>query len=138
VKEYVLDANAVVRYLRLGGGAGGDRVEALIEQARRGYTALVMSAVNFGEVFYVGLGFLDEASFMARMQAIQQAITIIPADAAHAIKAARVKHRYKLSYADCFAASLAMERGAILVSADPSFEQCGHALKWLRLSPYRV
>jgi predicted nucleic acid-binding protein len=137
VKEYVLDANAVMRYLRLGDGAGGDRVEALIEQARRGYTTLVMSAVNFGEVFYVGRRFLDEASLMARLDAVQQAITIIPADAAHAVEAARLKHRHKLSSADCFAAALAMGRGATLVSADPSFEQCGHALKWMRLSPYR-
>jgi predicted nucleic acid-binding protein len=42
---------------------------------------------------------------------------------------AATKQRYKLGYADSFAAALALESKATLVSADPSFESIGKSLK---------
>lgn len=137
MKEYVLDANAVLRYLGISGGGGEERIKALVEQSERGSARVMMSSVNLGEVFYIMRRTVDEATTMARVQTLQQAVVIIVADAAQAIEAARLKHKYKLGYADGFAAGLALERNAILVSADPSFEHCGNSLRWVRLPPYR-
>jgi hypothetical protein len=50
VKEYVLDANAVLRYFGVGEGQGTNKVRSLFEQAERGQAHLSMSVVNRGEV----------------------------------------------------------------------------------------
>jgi hypothetical protein len=63
-------------------------------------------------------------------------VTLIDADAKKTIEAASLKHQYKLGYADSFAASLALSSKATLVSADPSFEKVGKALKWMRLPKF--
>ena len=138
MKEYVLDANAVLRYAGTSGGGGEERVKALVEQSEQGHAWVMMSSVNLGEVFYIMRRSLDEMTTMARVHTIREAILVVVAEAGHATEAARLKHRYKLGYADGFAAGLALERNATLVSADASFEQCGRTLKWLRLPPYQA
>ncbi|MGA2537801.1 MAG: PIN domain-containing protein [Terracidiphilus sp.] len=64
---------------------------------------------------------------------LQHAVTMVEADARRTIEAARLKHQFKLGYADSFAASLALASKATLVSADPTFEKVGKSLKWMRL-----
>jgi predicted nucleic acid-binding protein len=51
VKEYVLDANALVRLFREAPGA--DAVENLIRQAKSGRARLSISVVNLTEVLYI-------------------------------------------------------------------------------------
>jgi predicted nucleic acid-binding protein len=58
---------------------------------------------------------------------------VVDVDASQAIQAATLKHRYKLGYADSYAAVLALTNRATLVSADPGFEKLGKLLKWLKL-----
>jgi hypothetical protein len=53
VKEYVLAANAVLRYFGASAGRGTNKVRALFEQAERGQAGLSMSGVNLGKVFFV-------------------------------------------------------------------------------------
>jgi len=60
VKEYVLDANAVLRYFGVSEGQGANKVRALFEQAERGQARLSMSVVNLGEVLYVLLKHVGE------------------------------------------------------------------------------
>ena len=61
---------------------------------------------------------------------------MVETDAAQALDAAETKHKYKLGYADSFAATLAMTLKATLVSADPAFEKLGKTLKWIRLPKF--
>jgi predicted nucleic acid-binding protein len=49
-------------------------------------------------------------------------------DRERASRAAAVRQRHGLGYADAFAAELAIERGAWLVTADPEFSKIGRAL----------
>lgn len=133
MKEYVLDSNAVLRYLGVSTGRGTDKVRALFVQAERGQARLSMSVINLGEVLYVLLKHVDGQRARHYVQVIQNAVTMVEADAAQALSAAEMKHRYKLGYADSFAATLAVARRATLVSADPAFEKVGNSLKWLRL-----
>ena len=133
MKEYVLDSNAVLRYLGVSAGQGVDKVRALFAQAERGQARLSMSVINLGEVLYILLKHVDGQRARHYVQVLKNAVTMVEADAAQALSAAEIKHRYKLGYADSFAATLAVTRRATLVSADPAFEKVGKSLKWLRL-----
>jgi predicted nucleic acid-binding protein len=136
VKEYVLDANAVLRYFGVSEGQGINKVRALFEQAERGQARLSMSVVNLGEVLYVLRKHVDESRARHYVQVLQHVATMVEADAAQALGAAEMKHKYKLGYADSFAATLAMTLKATLVSADPAFKKLGRSLKWVRLPKF--
>ena len=60
MKEYVLDANAVLRYFGVSEGQGTNKVRALFEQAERGQARLSMSVIDLGEVLYVLLKHVGE------------------------------------------------------------------------------
>ena len=136
VKEYVLDANALLRYLRVVEAQGGDKVQELFEQSARGDAALLMSVVNFGEVYYTLLKLAGERATREYIKTLHHSLIIIDADEDATIEAATLKHAYKIGYADSFAVSLALSKKATLVSADPSFEKLGKSIKWLRLPPF--
>lgn len=133
MKDYVLDANAVLRYFRVGEAEGGDRVLALFEQAEKEQVRLLMSVINLGEVFYVLLRHVEEQQALHYVHALERVVTIVDADVPTTMRAARLKHQYKLGYADSFAAAVALSFKATLVSADPSFEKLGKSLKWVKL-----
>jgi predicted nucleic acid-binding protein len=136
MKDYVLDANAVIRYFAVGDGQGGDKVRGLFEQAERNQVRLSMSVINMGEVFYILLKHIGEPRALHYIQVLRHAVTMIDADASRTIAAAALKHRYRLGYADSFAVALALESKATLVSADPSFEKVGKVLQWMRLPKF--
>jgi predicted nucleic acid-binding protein len=55
-------------------------------------------------------------------------VAVIAVDRERATRAGALKQRHGLGYADAFAAELAMERGAWLVTADPEFSRVGRGL----------
>ena len=136
MKEYVLDANAVLRYFGVSEGQGTKKVRALFEQAEHGQARLSMSVINLGEVLYILLKRVDEPRARHYVQVLQHVVAMVEADAAQALGAAEMKHKYKLGYADSFAATLAITLKASLVSADPAFEKLGKTLKWVRLPKF--
>ena len=138
MRKYVLDANAAIRYFMSEPNEGGAaKVDKLIEEAKAGRSKICMSAVNLGEVFYILLRRLREDEALKYIDILQQAAVIRVPDVNHTIHAARLKHGYKLGYADSFAAALAMENSATLVSADPVFEKLGRKLNWMKLPRFR-
>ncbi len=138
MKEYVLDANAVLRYFGVGAGPGGDKVRGLFEQAERNQARLSMSVINLGEVLYVLLKHVGEGQAFEYLKALRHGVALVDADEKRTIQAARLKHQSKLGYADSFAAALALELKATLVSADPAFETMGKGLKWMRLPKFEA
>lgn len=56
-------------------------------------------------------------------------IAVIAVDVERATRAAALKQKHNLSYADAFAAELALERGGWLVTADPEFVKLGKVLQ---------
>jgi predicted nucleic acid-binding protein len=133
MKDYVLDANAVIRYFKVGNASGGEKVQDLFLQAQRNQARLSMSVINMGEVLYILIKNIGEQRALHYIQVLQHGVTIVEADISQTIQAATLKHQYKLGYADSFAATLALASRATLVSADPSFESIGKSLKWMRL-----
>ncbi len=58
----------------------------------------------------------------------QLPIVVVAADQDRATRAASIKQKHNLGYADAFAAELAIERKAQLVTADPEFTRLGKIL----------
>ncbi len=131
MKQYVLDAIAVHRFLTKGPGI--ERLDRLFAEAQRGEASLSMSVINRGEVLYnlaKRAGMLEAAR---ALRTISHYVESVDVTEEHANGAATLKFIYKLGYADCFAADLAMRRGATLVTADQDFVKLGKKLKVLAL-----
>ncbi len=137
MKHYILDANAVLRYLDPEAPGGNEKMTALFLEAKADASHVMMSVVNLGEVLYTLLKSEPEERALQMIRQLQQVVSIADADVDRTTQAAILKYRYKLGYADSFAAALAMEYNATLVSADPSFEKLERKLKWMKLPRFR-
>ncbi|PYX10521.1 MAG: hypothetical protein DMG88_02240 [Acidobacteria bacterium] len=127
-RRYVLDANALIGFLEGRRGAA-EKIRHLLGEALRQDVPLLMSAVNWGEVFYIAWRRHGEAkAHEAEMKLQQLPIAVIGVDRERATRAATLKQKHGLGYADAFAAELAIERGAWLVTADPEFSRIGKGL----------
>ena len=136
MKEYVLDANALIRYFQ--NQAGAETVDRLISKAQRDQARLSISAVNLGEVLYTLAKSIGLNRTMEYIQALGQSVETVPIDQEFALSAATIKFQYKLGYADSIAALLAMRRRGTLVTADPEFIKFGKRLKVLALPRHSV
>lgn len=127
-RRYVLDANALIGFLEGRQGAAG-KIDRLMEEATRQDFPLLMSAVNWGEVFYTAWrwhGEIKAREAEARVQELP--IAIISVDRERASRAGALKQKHGLGYADAFAAELAIERAAWLVTAEQEFSKVGKGL----------
>ena len=135
MKIHVLDANALYRFLT--GGPGADLVSRLFRQARDAGQPLRMSVINWGEVYYTisrsqGASVTDKILDHAKLLPL----SIIDADEALTIQAARYKAGYGLPYADCFAAAVAGTSGVLVTSDAKDFKKLP-ALNILALPPHK-
>jgi len=122
VKRVVLDASALMTFFEDRPGAA--KVEELIAQAAEGKCELLMSVVNWGEVYYSV--WRAKGPGMARKVVAEIAqLPIDLVDASYELTkiAAELRAEHKLPYADCFAASLAADRKAALATSDKDFAQ---------------
>ena len=127
-RRYVLDANALIGFLEARHGAA-EKVRNLLGEAARQDLPLLMSAVNWGEVFYTEWRARGEArARQAEAALLEMPIAVIAVDRERATRAGTLKQKHGLGYADAFAAELAMEREAWLVTADPEFQKIGKGL----------
>ncbi len=128
----ILDSFALIAYLRDESGAAD--VEHLLLEATKNDSALHMSEVNYAEVKYSIIR-KDGRPAWAKAAAALQALPIEfhPTSLEGAEVAADFKARFRLSLADAFAAALAKERRAALVTGDPEFRALGNEVKirWL-------
>jgi predicted nucleic acid-binding protein len=127
-RRYVLDANALIGFFE-GRFVFSEKMQRLLSQAVQQDLPLLMSAVNWGEVFYIEWRYHGEAKATQAEAILQEMpITVIAVDRDRASRAGALKEKHGLGYADAFAAELAIERGAWLVTADPEFTKVGKGL----------
>ncbi len=127
-RRYVLDANALIAFFEERRGSA-QKVRHLLSEAARLDAPLLMSAVNWGEVFYMEWRYRGEAKAWEAEATLQEMpVTVISVDRERASRAGALKLKHGLGYADAFAAELAIERGAWLVTADPEFSKVGKGL----------
>jgi len=82
-----------------------------------------MSVINLGELFYMQWRKGSQAKAENAVKFVQSVgVRIEPATTVRVMNAARIKAVVSLSYADAFAASLAQEINATLVTGDPEYK----------------
>ena len=120
MKRIVLDASALMTFLE--NRPGADKVEDLIHLAVAGKRHLLMSVVNWGEVYYSTWRAHGPGVARKVIEDIAQLpIQIVAADLDLTHIAAELRAGHKLPYTDCFAASLAIHLKASLATSDKDF-----------------
>jgi predicted nucleic acid-binding protein len=121
-KAIALDSWAVLAYLE--GEPSAKKVADHIADAHEQNIPLFISVVNAGEVWYI---IAREASVTDADRSITElrhlGIHFVDADWTLAHDAGGFKSKYKMSFADCFAAALAKQKKALLLTGDPEFKQ---------------
>ena len=118
----MLDSWAVLAYL--GDEASGQEVADLITSAHENRIPMCMSVVNAGEVWYILAREISEAKADSAVNDLTGlGIELIGVDWPITRTAGTFKARYRMSYADCFAAALAKDRKSDLVTGDKEFKQ---------------
>jgi predicted nucleic acid-binding protein len=116
----VLDSYAVIAFFEDEPGAA--QVCDLLLDAEKGGEKLLMTVINLGEVWYsIARSYSEETAEEKLREIRDMAIEIVDADWNLTRRAASFKAKGKIAYADCFAAALAQERKAQLVTGDPEF-----------------
>jgi len=129
----ILDSFALLALLR--DEPGAELVRDLLIRASTGEITLMMSEINLGEVLYHTerrYGADEAGKTLVEIEALP--IQMVGVTRSRILAAAHLKANYQLAYADAFAAALAREHGAALVTGDPEFRALGGLLtvEWLR------
>jgi predicted nucleic acid-binding protein len=114
---------------------GTHKINELLKEAHRGHSRIAMSCVNFGEVY--GKILRDHGSnraLWALSAARSLPIELYEADEQRVVGAQDLKTKYSLYYVDSFAAALAIEQKATLVTNDSDFQRLGRTVPvlWLK------
>ena len=133
MKTTVLDASAMLAMFF--GQPGMEQVRDLFHKASEADRPVFISAVNWAEVLYKmerkrGKAGHDTARQFERTTPLET----VPVDRELAEAAAHLKNAYDLGLADSFAAALAREKKAELVTADKKFAAVEKEIKihWLK------
>jgi len=111
-RRYVLDANALTGFFE-DRRIVAEKVRHLMGEALRHDEPLLMSAVNWGEVFYIAWRrHGEDIALDVEAKLRDLPVAVIPVDRERASRSGALKEKHRLGYADAFAAELAMERGA--------------------------
>ena len=129
MRTYVLDANALLTLIE--NKPATAKVSALMKEALRGHCRILMSSVNYGEVLRRH-GMNQAIDTMTAIGPLP--IQLQEASTQRCFRAAEIKTTYKVYYADAFAAALAVEHKATLVTAGSDFRKLGHGfpILWLK------
>ena len=134
MNQYVLDASAVMRYLKR--GPGFEKIAELLRKSSSNEIRLMISVVNRGEVLHGLARHAGIQDATASLRTLSACLEFVDVRQEEADAAAVLKVKYKLGFADCFAAELALRKSATLVTADPEFFKLGKQLKILALPRY--
>lgn len=129
----VLDSFALLAYFR--GEAAAITVRDLLHKAAVADRPLHMTEVNFAELKYILLKRDGAEAWTQASETLKSLpIEFHPAARRLADLAADFKARFQLSLADAFAAALAKDRKAEVVTGDPEFKPLEKEIKinWLQ------
>ncbi len=130
----VLDSWALMAFYR--GESAAAAVEDLLFEAAEGRHTLCMSVINWSEIYAVYVRSESESAAEEKAReiaALEIEIVEVSGDLRLARRAALFKARGGISYGDAYAAALAKERQAALVTGDREFKRLEKDIKiqWL-------
>jgi predicted nucleic acid-binding protein len=135
IKNYVLDANALLDLVEA--GPGFEKVEQLLQAALRNQASVLISVLNWGEVFYLLWQRRGEEKARQGISNLSRLpLQIVDVGFSQALQAGELKATHKIPYVDCVAAALAILHQAILVTSDRDFEKlgCNFPILWIARS----
>ncbi len=128
MKRLVLDASALMTFFE--NRPGAEKVQDLIRLGLEGKRQLLMSVVNWGEVYYSTWRTKGPGVARKVIEDIAQLpLEIVDADPDLTHTAAELRAEHKLPYTDCFAAALALHRKASLATSDKDFTHVEKAVQ---------
>jgi predicted nucleic acid-binding protein len=133
MKTAVLDASAMLAMFF--GQPGMEQMRELFHKASEADRSVYISAVNWAEVLYKMESKHGKAGYeTARQFERTTPLETVPVDRELAESAAHLKNEYNLGLADAFAAALAKNKKAELVTADHEFKSVEKEIKinWLK------
>jgi uncharacterized protein len=133
MKRYVFDSFALISYSR--GEQGAEKVAEIINEGLNEKAELYLCVINWGEVYYITLRNFDiKRAELFRITLAKYPITIVEANKELTLQAAQYKAFHKMSYADAFAAALAKDKKAVLVTGDLEFKTLEKEIKinWIQ------
>lgn len=121
MKRYIFDSYALLAFLEDETAAG--EVEKALREVEKGRAKGFLSIINWGEIYYItmreqGRDIAEEVIDLLDNYPIR----MVEPDRGQTLAAARFKGKYRIAYADCFAAALAVQYNAILLTGDPEFK----------------
>lgn len=130
----VLDSWALVAFFE--DEPAASQVEEVLDQASTNQHRLFLSAINWAEIYYSTMREVSQEAADRHAEIIAQLpieIVGLTDDLQLARQAAIFKARHRLSLADAFAAALAKEKRAELLTGDPKFRALEGEIKlrWL-------
>ena len=124
----IIDAHGLLVFLEK--EAGFEKVESFFVNAVEKDNYLLMTSVNYGEVYYIVLRECGQEKAHEIEKIIRTLpIEIVDVDIHLAKEAARFKAAKKISYADCFAAALAKVRKGEVITGDKEFKVLENEVK---------
>jgi predicted nucleic acid-binding protein len=132
MRIHILDASALYRYLS--DGAGADIVASVLKEALATDTEVMMSVINWGEVYYTlvkHIGLTKTDKLMTELLG-KVPVSLVGVALEDALRAARLKARYNIPYADAFAAALTRGQHVLVTANIEHFERVPK-LRLLRL-----
>ena len=128
VNDYLLDSYALLRFIQK--EAGDQQVKVILEEVQSGKARAMLNVSNLGEIIYtVQRRFGQQKKLDVVMNIGRLGIEILPATNDLVFRAAELKARFSMSYADTFAVASAIEHRATIVTGDPEFRQVEHLVK---------
>ena len=133
MKKYVIDSYSLLAYAE--NEKGADAVGDIIKKALDDQAEIFLCVINWGEMYYIALqeGGKERAE-LYKYTFAQYPITIVEANKELTLLAAAFKAFNKISYADAFAAALAKDKKAVLVTGDLEFKRLEKEIKinWIQ------
>ncbi len=131
-KKLVLDSYALIAYLE--GEKGADIVQQALEDSEKGKCQLLMSIINWGEVYYSMHRAKGEKVAEECVTVIDQLpIAFFGVDRNIAYEASKLKAKHSIAFGDCFAASLAIQNECKVITGDKEFKKLEKEAKILWL-----
>jgi predicted nucleic acid-binding protein len=128
--RYVLDTFALMAYLRR--EKNFEAVRTVISETLSLKSESFISIINLGELYYMQSRKSGAVKAQAALRFVGRAgIVTEAATNERVLRAAQLKARCSMSYADAFAATLAEELNATLVTGDREYEALEAALNIL-------
>ena len=120
--RFVLDSFPLLALF--GREKGASEVEQILDRCKAGDAKAWLSMINYGEVVYLTerrRGLRAAHHLIALIDRFP--VEVIEVDRTMVFEAAHLKARFRISYADAFAAALARSHQAHVVTGDPEFRE---------------